>query len=294
MTRAKYYNPSAIVTTDWLEKHVGDENLRIFDCTTHLVQESGSSRPYRVVSGQEDYSARHIPGSGYLDLQADFSLADSPWAMTLASTGDVAKAFEKAGVSDETRVVLYSHNSMSWATRFWWMLHWLGFDNAAVLDGGLNKWVAEGKDVTTKVKSYLPGTLAISPRPRIFVGREEVLCTIKDPKKCTISALGPDIYSGKVPRYGRPGRIPASVNVPQVSLVDPKTLEFQPAETVAQKFLAVGADPKKHIITYCGGGIFASLNAFLLHQLGYENVSVYDNSMSEWGQDNTLPIEADL
>ncbi len=110
---------------------------------------------------------------------------------------------------------------------------------------------------------------------------------------CTINALAPDLHRGANPRYGRPGRIPGSVNVPALSLLDQSTLAIRAPEKVAATFAGVGADRSKRIVVYCGGGIAATLDAFLLHQLGYEDLAVYDNSMSEWAKDDTLPIERD-
>ena len=96
-----------------------------------------------------------------------------------------------------------------------------------------------------------------------------------------INALAPDLHSGANPRYGRPGRIPGSVNVPAAALLDPETRELP------------CADPAKRIIFYCGGGIAATLDAFLLHQLGYQEIAVYGNSMGERAKDETLPTETD-
>jgi len=291
MTLTDFRNPEALVTSEWLEKHIDDANLRVFDCSTTLVHEANSPHPYKVVSGRKAFEKGHIPGSAYLDLQSDFSDSASPLAMKLPKLADLASAFGLAGIGDDTRVVLYSRDSISWATRFWWMLRWLGFDNASILEGGFNTWEKEGRAISTHEIRYPPGKLTISPRPNIFVGRETVLQAIGDKNSCIVSALGADVYSGENPRYGRPGRIPSSVNVPQVSLVDADTLEILPAGTLKEMFVTAGAKPNKRIITYCGGGIFATVNAFLMHQLGYENVAVYDNSMAEWAQDVSLPIE---
>lgn len=293
MTAPSYQNPDAIVTCEWLNAHLDDPSLRIFDCTTRLVLEDGSGKPYEVVSGRAGYQAGHIPGAGYLDLQMDFSLTDSPFGMTLASACHIVRAFSRAGVRDDSRVILYSRDGMSWATRFWWMLRWLGFDNAGVLDGGFNKWIADGHPVSQDVAPYPPGRFTPNHRPSLFVSREEVRDAIDDPSKCTICALGRDVFSGENPRYGRPGHIPGSVNVPQVSLINPDTYEFLPADVVSGIFAAAGVDPDKSIITYCGGGIFATLNAFLLHEVGCRDIAIYDNSMSEWGKDASLPIEVD-
>ncbi len=129
------------------------------------------------------------------------------------------------------------------------------------------------------------------PRPGLFVGKDEVKAAIGDAGTCTINALAPDLHSGENPRYGRAGRIPGSVNVPVASVVDPVSMTFRSPEEVAASFAAVGADRSKRTILYCGGGIAATLDAFLLHQLGYSDLAVYDASMNEWAKDETLPVE---
>ena len=114
---------------------------------------------------------------------------------------------------------------------------------------------------------------------------------IGDASACTINALAPDLHKGDNPRYGRPGRVPGSVNVPALTLVDEASLTLKSLDVVTAAFSAVGADTSKRMLVYCGGGIAATLDAFLLHQLGYRNIAVYDNSMHEWANDDSLPIE---
>lgn len=286
-------DPDALVDGDWLEHRLDDPQLRIFDCSTILDFNTGDDRPYVVVSCQPEHDQGHIPGAGILDLQGAFSRGDSPFAMTLDSPERVAAAFGRAGIGDDSRVVLYSRRSPSWATRFWWMLRWLGFDRAAVLDGGFDAWLAEGRPLSTEPCAYRPDRLTVNLRPGLFVDKQPVLKAIDDAGTCTINALGPDIYSGETPRYGRPGRIPGSINVPKVSLVDPNSMKFLPPAQVAARLDAAGAASADRFITYCGGGIFATTVAFWLYQLGHDDVAVYDNSMSEWGHDPSLPMERD-
>lgn len=289
--RAEFRNPGALVTTDWLVEHLGDANIRVFDCSTVLEFEEGGKRPYRVLNCADEHAAGHIPGAHYFDLQRDFSVDDSPFGMTLADPEKVANSFERAGVDDGSRVVLYSRRSPSWATRFWWMLRWLGFDNASVLDGGFEKWVAEDRPLSTTTSNYPVGCLSVKLRPELFVTKREVLAAIEDKTSCLVNALGRDIFSGENPRYGRPGRIPRSINIPQIELVDPKTHAFLPAHLIEEAFESAGAFGADKYVTYCGGGIFATVDAFWLHQFGYDNVAVYENSMSEWGPDESLPLE---
>jgi thiosulfate/3-mercaptopyruvate sulfurtransferase len=292
MTAAtRYAHPSAIVDTSWLADNLRDPSLRDLDCTTYLRYETGTGRPYRVESGRADYDRGHIPGSAFLDLQGELSDGSSPFAFTIPALDDLAARFAAKGIGDGTRAVLYSRGSMQWATRVWWMLRAVGFDDAAVLDGGFDKWSAEGWPTETAETRYPPAALAARPRPGLFVGKEEVRAAIGGAGACTINALAPDLHRGDNPRYGRAGRIPGSVNVPALELVDPASLTLKPPEAVAAAFAAVGADPSKRVLVYCGGGIAATLDAFLLHQLGYPDVAVYDASMSEWAKDETLPIE---
>jgi thiosulfate/3-mercaptopyruvate sulfurtransferase len=189
--------------------------------------------------------------------------------------------------------VLYSIGSMMWATRVWWMLRALGFDGAAVLDGGFDRWQAEGRAVESgEPRGYPPATFTPRPRPGRFVDRTAVKAAIGDPRTVTVNALGPQFHKGLEPsRYGRPGRVPGSVNVPAASLVDPATKRFvSPAEAMA-RFAAAGVDRDRRVIAYCGGGISATIDLFLLHQLGFDDLTLYDGSMGEWAKDPSLPIE---
>ena len=292
MTAAsRYAHPDAIVNTSWLADNLRDPALRVFDCTTYLRYEIGTGRPYRVESGRADYDNGHIPGSAFLDLQGELSDNSARFNFTMPALDDLAACFAARGIGEGKRAVLYSRGNMQWATRVWWMLRAVGFDDAAVLDGGFDKWSAEGRPTETAEKRYPAATLVARPRSGLFVGKDEVKATIGDAKTCTINALAPDLHRGDNPRYGRPGRVPGSVNVPAASLVDAGSLTLKPPEEAAAAFAAVGADPSKRLLLYCGGGIAATLDAFLLHQLGYPDVAVYDASMSEWAKDETLPIE---
>ena len=283
---AAYAHPEAIVSTAWLAANLGDPSLRIFDCTTYLLYETGTGRPYTIKSGREDYDAGHIPGAGFLDLQGELSDRSSRFNFTMPAPDDLAARLAARGIGDGTRVVLYSRKTPQWATRVWWMMRAIGFDNAAILDGGIDAWVAEGRPTATSETRYAPATLRAKPRPGLFVGRDDMLAAIGDGGTCSINALAPDLHSGENPRYGRPGRIPGSVNLPAASLFEGGSFKLK-----APAFAAVGADKAKRKLIYCGGGIAATLDAFLLYQLGHEDIAVYDASMNEWAKDESLPME---
>ena len=291
---SRYRHPDAIVGTDWLEAHLDDTDLRVFDCTTYLrPPEEGSGVPYVIESGRADYEAGHIPGSGFLDLQGELSDQSSPLRFMLPPAERFAEVMGGHGVGVATRVVLYGRGGAMWATRLWWMLRAFGFDDAAVLDGGWEKWLEEGRPVSADGAAYPEATFTPRPRAGLFVGKDAVLAAIGDRGTCTVNALLPELHRGESDRYGRPGRVPGSVNVPYAALIDAETRQFVGAAAAKARFEAAGATPDRKIITYCGGGIAATLDAFILHRLGYTDVAVYDASMSEWAKDESLPIETD-
>jgi thiosulfate/3-mercaptopyruvate sulfurtransferase len=287
------HHPDALVQTDWLEAHLNDANLRIFECTAWLRPAvPGEGVPYHPEAGRADYEAGHIPGAGFLDLPGELSRQDAPVHFMMLPPAQFAEVMGRRGVGEGVRVVLYSRGRMMWATRVWWMLHAMGFARAAVLDGGLDKWVAEGRPVSREPSTYPPATFTARPRPGLFVDQSTVRQAIGDPSVCLINTLSePDFRGDEPSRYGRPGRIPGSVNLPWPDLTEPETNVLIPLDEAAQRVEAIGADRAERIVCYCGGGISATMGLFLLHRLGYENLSLYDASMAEWARDETLPIE---
>jgi thiosulfate/3-mercaptopyruvate sulfurtransferase len=182
-----------------------------------------------------------------------------------------------------------------WATRFWWMLESLGFSRASVLDGGFEKWSAERRAIERgSPRGYPTGDLAAAPRPGFFVDKGAILAARNDPSVIVINALSLQSHKGLEPsRYGRPGRIPGSVNVAASTLYDPVTKTFANPADAERLFTAQGVTKEKQVIAYCGGGISATIDLLLLRRLGYEDLMLYDGSMGEWANDASLPIETD-
>lgn len=291
-----YRDPQALAQTDWLAAHLYDANLRIFDCTTHLLPaDATTDAPYRIVPGKAEYDQEHIPGAGFLDIQGELSDNAARLRFMLPSAEQFTMVMARHGVGADSRVILYSAGSIMWATRVWWMFRAFGFDNAAVLDGGWDKWKAEGRPVSAAPCAYAPATpFTPRPRPNLFVGKEHVRASLQDPQTISVNALPPDLHKGQGPsRYGRAGRVPGSVNVPAGTLLDQNTKTFVPLADAQTKFNTAGIEKSKQVICYCGGGISATVDLFLLHQLGYDNITLYDGSMGEWAKDESLPIEKD-
>lgn len=282
-----------LITTQELADLLGRADLRIFDCTTYLeYQPADAGIPYLVVPGTHTFEAGHIPGADFLDLQGEFSDPDTELRFMMPGVAQLEAAFGRHGVGNDSRVVLYSIGTAMWATRFWWMLQSLGFA-ASVLDGGLDKWKAEGRALETgPAKGYPPATFTAKPKAGLFIDKRETQKASTNRSTVVVNALGPQFHKGLEPsRYGRAGRIPGSVNVAAATLVDAASKTFLPPEEVAPMFAAQGITRDKRVVAYCGGGISATIDLFMLHRLGYDNLTLYDASMGEWAKDVSLPIE---
>ncbi len=286
-----FAHPEFLVESEGLQAQLGDPELRIFDCTIHLIPNPDIG--YTVKPGREDFEKGHIPGAQFIDLQGDLSAPHPKLRFMLPSAEDFAAAMGRFGVGERSRVILYSTTTPQWATRVWWMLRNYGFDNAAVLNGGFQKWAREGRAVETgPARPRPPARFTVREDRKLMVGKEAVLGAIGEGATCTINALsGPQHAGSGGTVYGRPGRIAKSVNVPAAALIDPTTGAFLPAPALRAKFAAIGAFDKARVITYCGGGIAASADALALVMLGHPDVRLYDASMSEWSNDESLPME---
>jgi thiosulfate/3-mercaptopyruvate sulfurtransferase len=290
MTTSGFVHPEFLVETDWLADHLSDPNVLVFDCTTHLIPDPKST--YQVVPGREDFEKGHIPGAQFVDMLRDVSDTSQRLRFMRQAPDDFAAAMRRFGVGSTTRVVTYSTANAWWATRLWWLLRVFGFDNAAVLNGGWQKWSREGWPVETgPAAPRSPGDFVVREVRDLMVDKSQVLAAIGDSAVCTLNALTPAQHAGSGGNsYGRPGRIAGSVNLPAAHLVDPETNVFLPADLLRGRFVAVGALDKQ-VITYCGGGIAASADALALVMLGHTDVKLYDASLSEWAMDPALPME---
>jgi len=279
-----------LVETDWLAAHLDDPALRVLECTTILHPRPDGG--YTAESGRATWAAGHIPRSGFADLTDDLCDRSSPLLYMMPTAEQMAQAMARLGVGEGTRVVLYDRAVNMWAARVWWMLRAVGFDEAAVLNGGWRKWTHENRPTSTEPCVYPPARFVPRPRPELFVGKQAVLASLGERATCVLNALSEEQHRGTAGvAYGRPGRIAGSQNVPARALVDPTTHAYLPADVLRERFTEAGALGAGRVITYCGGGIAASSDAFVLTLLGHENVAVYDASLSEWATDPSLPME---
>ena len=273
-----------LVTTQWLGDHLDDPDLVVLDCSVTTISEEDGS--YHNVSGIADFNNGHIPTAGFADLKGDLCDSNSAIEFAIPTPEQFCAAMGALGVGNDSRVVLYDTNYSAWAARVWWMLRWVGFDHAALLDGGLKAWTDEGRPLSTEPANRPVKHLTPSPRPELIADRNEVLANIDDHHASLIDTLPETYYRGETILYHRPGHIPGAAHICALDLLD-ESGHFKPEKELANMHQV---DRNKRSITYCGGGIMASTNAFIMTRLGFNDVAVYTASLQEWAADTSNPM----
>jgi thiosulfate/3-mercaptopyruvate sulfurtransferase len=274
-----------LVSAEWLSRHLDDPDLVVLDCTVVIEQDEQGG--LRMLNGRAGYEAGHIPTAGFADLLGDLSDTTSEWEFAMPSPEQFVAATRALGVNDASRVVLYDANRSVWAARVWWMLRWIGFDRAALLDGGLPAWTAAGHPLSTEPVDRPVGELTLNLRPASIATRDEVAASLENPSVTIIDAMMEAHYRGEMAMYARPGHIAGASNLPTTALLD-ETGRFRPRDELD---MLIEGDRDARTITYCGGGIAAAADAFVLHRLGFTDVAVYANSLQEWAADPANPME---
>jgi len=275
----------SLVSTEWLSQHLDDSDLVILDCTVY--QESDENGGFHNVSGRSKYEEGHIPTAGFADLKGELSDQSASIEFAVPSPEQFCDAMGKLGVGDNSRVVLYDAMYSAWAARVWWMLRWVGFDNAALLDGGLQAWVHEGRPLNSGFVESTEQLLSVRPRPELIASAEEVLSSIEDHNVQLIDTLPEEMYRGEQTIYTRPGHIPSAINLPGLNMLTDDG-HLKTSDELEQEMPAGDRDTRN--MTYCGGGILASLNAFAMTRQGFTDVAVYTASLQEWSADPDKPM----
>jgi thiosulfate/3-mercaptopyruvate sulfurtransferase len=212
----------------------------------------------------------------------------------LPSPEKFAARVRKLGLGDGNRIVVYDQHGLMSAARVWWMFRVFGHRDVAVLDGGLPKWIAEGRPTEDRPPQ---------PRERHFTARynhlmvrdlAQVKGNLSSRREQVVDARSAGRFAGSEPepRHGlRGGHIPGSVNLPFTDLLDPKDKTLLPAEAIAARFRKAGVDLAAPVVTSCGSGVTAAVLAFGLHLIGHGDVALYDGSWAEWGRPGDTPVE---
>lgn len=261
-----------LVEAEWLLNQLDHPNLRVLDAT---------------IQTREDWEARHIPGSAFAPLD---SLCDpaSPLVFNKPPEDWFCEAMGRLGVERTSRIVVLDAHQNMWAARLWWTLLAFGCREVGLLNGGWTSWQSVGGATCSDPCGYPETTFRGTFEPRFFADKQEVLLAIDSSDVGLINALGRRQHRGEVNEYGRPGHIPGSMNVTAWEILDRETQKYKPIDDLCALFR--GVLEKRRVLTYCGSGVAAASDAFVLRLLGHENVAVYDGSLVEWCADPELPL----
>ncbi|MGH1412014.1 MAG: 3-mercaptopyruvate sulfurtransferase [Pelagimonas sp.] len=278
-----YDDPKTIVSTEWLAKHIKDPDLRLLDASWYL--------PAMGRDPKAEYDAAHIPGARFFDID-DVSDNRSDLPHMVPTVEKFMSRLRAMGVGDGHQVVVYDGMGVFSAARVWWLFRLMGQDNIAVLDGGLPKWQAEGRDIEDLPPVIRDRHMTVRRQAHMVKDVTQVSAASKLRDYEIIDARGPGRFRGEEPepREGmRAGHIPGAKNVHYATLQNADGTMKDPAGLKAT-FEAAGVDFGKPVITSCGSGVTAAILNLALEVIGKRDHSLYDGSWSEWGQFPTLPV----
>ncbi len=277
----EYAHPELLADVEWLAAHLNDPDVRVVDCRYYFDGRDG----------REVYQAGHIPGAVHVDWSRE--LADTTQRVpNLAPTAaQLAPVMERLGIGDQTLVVGYDDEGGHFAARLWWVLAYYGHDRVQILNGGIQAWQAAGHPLTAEPAPPRTATFTPkAPRTAMRALKADVLLATTDSQTAIVDVRRRSEFTGEEVRAARGGRVPSARHVFwQGNLGDDK--KFIPAEEKGRRFAEAGVTPDKQVVTYCQGGVRAAHAAFSLTLAGYPNVTMYDGSWAEWGNDPNLPIE---
>jgi thiosulfate/3-mercaptopyruvate sulfurtransferase len=280
-----YANPQSLVSTAALAEILGQPKLVVVDATYFLPMQGRNARA--------EYEQRHIPGAVFFDIDAIADKAN-PLPHMLPDAATFATAVGELGIGNDSHIVVYDAHGMMSAARAWWSFRVFGHADVAVLDGGLPKWLAEGRPVESGTAR--PARRSFNARfdPSQVRDKAAIRANIRDRREQVVDARAAGRFSGREPEVWpgrRPGHIPGSLNLPYTDLLDPQSKTFLPAEAIAERFRAAGTDLARPVVTSCGSGVTAAVLAFALHLIGHRPVALYDGSWAEWGLPGDTPVE---
>jgi thiosulfate/3-mercaptopyruvate sulfurtransferase len=268
----------SLVSTQWLADHLGEADLTIIDSSWHM--------PASGRNGREDYLQAHIPGARFLDIDAVSDRAN-PAPHMLPTAEDFARAMEELGVSSDDRIVVYDNSPIRTAARGWFMVRHFGVREVAILDGGFQKWIAEGRPTQSGEQEPRNARFQTAERGDV-VTKQQILGGIELP---IVDARGAPRFEGSEPdpRPGvAAGHIPGARNVPFSALYN-EDGTFRSREELERLFEEGGVDAKQPFVASCGSGVTANSLLFAAYLLGNDETRLYDGSWTEWGADPATP-----
>ncbi|MCA3389888.1 MAG: sulfurtransferase [Roseomonas sp.] len=265
-----------LVSTEWLAGALGAPDLMVFDATKYL--------PNEPFDGLTKYREAHIPGARFFDIDV-VADPDTNLPHMAPTAGRFARLMGEMGISNATRVIFYDQKGLQSSARGWWLMKLFGHEKAAVLDGGLPKWLAEGRATETgDAKPAAPSSYTPDFRADLVKGIGDVKRIIAHGGALILDARAKGRFDGTAPepRPGLPsGHMPGAKSVPFNELLN-ADFTMKDAAALRARFAAAGADGSKPVVTSCGTGVTACILALGLKQAGLGDAAIYDGSWTEW------------
>ena len=269
----------SLVSTQWLAGRLGEPGLVAVDCSWHM--------PASGRSGRDEFLQAHIPGARFLGID-EVRDTSNPAPHMLPAAPDFVSAMEAIGVGSDDRIIVYDNSPTRTAARGWFMLRHFGASQVAILDGGFQKWIAEGRPVESGEPKPRSARFEAAERQDEVVTKQQLLGGVELP---IVDARGAARFEGAEPdpRPGvAPGHIPGARNLPFSSLYNDDGT-FKSSDELRRLFAEAAADPSQGFIASCGSGVTAASLLFAAHLLGNDEAALYDGSWSEWGSDPQTP-----
>jgi len=276
-------DPKTLVSTDWLERHLKDPDLRLLDASWYMP---GSGRDPKA-----EYDAAHIPGARFFDIDEIADLRSGLPHMAPTAEKFISR-MRAMGVGDGHQVVVYDGAGIYSAARVWWLFRLMGKTDVAVLDGGFPKWQAEGRQVEDMAPILRDRHITVSRQAHLVRDVTQVAAAAKLGDHEIIDARSPGRFAGTEPepRPGlRSGHIPGSKNLHYATLLHADGT-MKDAKGLRAAFAAAGVDLDRPAITTCGSGVTAAILNLALARLGKHDHALYDGSWAEWGMYNDLKV----
>lgn len=273
----------ALVSTGWLNEHLQAPDVRVVDATWFLP---GGERNARA-----EHDDAHIPGAVFFDLDA----VGEPKGLhphMVPSAAKFSSRVRKLGLGDGSRIVVYDANRFFASARVWWLFRLMGHEDVLVLDGGLEKWRAEGRPLTDTPTRPQERHFTVRQNSLLMRELDQVRANLTTRREQVVDARSAGRFHAREPepRAGlRSGHIPGAANLHYASLIAADGT-LKPVAELRRVFAAAGVDPARPVVTSCGSGVSAALINLALFELGVTTAALYDGSWSEWGAQADTPV----